>query len=290
MASADRDQKWFFLIATAVTIISEMVLMANIPAYSGQNTRTSSDDLDQIVSVVIQMMTAFWIVLIGYLVYHNYISVKKGPLNIQVQAGKGRNFLAFALVLLAFWLVLLLANPLDGLGHQGTQKVVGPDTANSTAQNLGQSTSAMPLVLPTIVVVIALASVLAIWRFMRSADGQKMTVSGRSEHEEEKAVLDDAMRNLYAGEDPRSTIIRTYQRMCLLVRDGRLDDEPLFTPREFAERAVSQLGWGREPLEDLTLLFEEARYSDHILGEEQKNRAIASFERIREGLGRSTDA
>ena len=92
------------------------------------------------------------------------------------------------------------------------------------------------------------------------------------------------MKSLYAGEDPRSTIIRTYQQMCLLVQVGKLEDEPFLTPKVFAERAVKELGWTEGPLVDLTLLFEEARYSNHEMGESQKERAIVSLERLKEDL------
>jgi hypothetical protein len=63
-----------------------------------------------------------------------------------------------------------------------------------------------------------------------------------------------------------------------------LEEEPFLTPKEFAERAVQVLGWKEGPLVDLTLLFEEARYSDHEMGESQKERAIVSLERLKENL------
>jgi hypothetical protein len=102
-------------------------------------------------------------------------------------------------------------------------------------------------------------------------------------------VLERAVKSLYAGEDPRSTIIRTYQQMCLLVQVGKMEEEPFLTPKDFAERAVKELGWKEGPLVDLTLLFEEARYSDHEMGESEKERAIVSLERLKENLEVGSD-
>ena len=193
--------------------------------------------------------------------------------------------LPYALVLLALWLILFVVNPLGGGTMFGELQQMGRDSQTNSTVLPDQPLRDTPLVLPMVVVFIAIASIVVVWKFMRQKDGPQVKIADRSKDEEAKTVLDAAVRSLYAGEDPRSTIIRTYQQMCLLVQVGKLDEEPYLTPREFADRAVSALGWKRSPLDALTLLFEEARYSDHVLGETEKERAIVSFERVKEGLG-----
>ena len=285
MASAAKDQKLIFLAAAAVTVIAAGILIANVQDASGQGVKIGNDVLDQLTSIIIQIMVVFWIALIGYFAYRYFTTKIGGRTKGERQAGEGRNMLPYAFVLLALWLILFVVNPLDGGSGSGeTQRIGGDPQTNSTVLP-DQPLRDTPLVLPMVAVFIAIASIVVVWKFMRQRDAPQVKIADRSGDEEAKAVLDAAVRSLYAGEDPRSTIIRTYQQMCLLVQVGKLDEEPYLTPREFADRAVYALGWKRAPLEDLTLLFEEARYSDHVLGEAEKERAIASFERVRDGLG-----
>ena len=85
--------------------------------------------------------------------------------------------------------------------------------------------------------------------------------------------------DLMAGEEPRSVIVRTYQQMSRLVgKEGR--NLKSLTPREVAELARSDFNWPEEPLSDLTSLFEEAWYSQHLMGEAERDRALRAFEAI----------
>ena len=291
MASAFKDQKLVFLLAAAITVIAAGVLIANVQDAGGQGVKISNETLDQITSIIIQLMVVFWIALMGYFVYRYFTSKKGGRIKGEHQAGEGQNMVPYAVLLVALWLILFVVNPSGGILFPGQQGERGA-TTNSTAPEPNaplEPTRDLPLLLPLVVVFIAVASIVVVWKFMRRRDAPKVNMADQTKDEEAKAVLDAAVRSLYAGEDPRSTIIRTYQQMCLLVQAGKLDEEPYLTPREFADKAVTALGWKKAPLEDLTLLFEEARYSDHMLGSEQKERAISSFARVRDGLGGAAD-
>ncbi len=291
MASAFKDQKLVFLLAAAITLIAAGVLIANVQDANSQGVKISNETLDQITAVIIQMMVVFWIALMGYFVYRYFTSKKGGRIKGEHQAGEGKNMLPYAVVLLALWLILFVVNPSGNNLFSGQLGERGAPTNSSTPDPNAplEPTRDLPLLLPLVVVFIALASIVVVWKFMRRRDGPKVNVADQDKDVEAKAVLDAAMKSLYAGEDPRSTIIRTYQQMCLLVQAGKLDEEPYLTPREFADKAAVVLGWKKAPLEDLTLLFEEARYSDHPLGVEQKERAISSFTRVRDGLGVVSD-
>ncbi len=93
-----------------------------------------------------------------------------------------------------------------------------------------------------------------------------------------------AISELQLGQDVRTAILACYQRFCnLLGLRGILDQEAL-TPRELEDRAVTQLEVSPSSAESLTSLFEEARYSTHTLGDEDRDRAVESLARIREAL------
>jgi hypothetical protein len=292
MASIFNDRKLMFLVAAAITVIAAGVLIANVQVASGQGVKIGNDVMDQLTSITIQIMVVFWIALFGYFLYRYFTTTKRtSRVKGERQAGEGRNMLPYAFVLLALWLILFVINPQGGglFGGQGVNRSARPDNTTVTPDQ-PQLLRDVPLVLPMVVVLIAIVSIVVVWRFMRRGDGPQVKISNPSKDDEAKAVLQAAVISLYAGEDPRSTIIRTYQQMCLLVQVGKLEEEPYLTPREFADRAVAELGWKKGPLDELTSLFEEARYSGHVLGDVEKDRAIASFERVREGLGGETAA
>lgn len=279
-----------FLVAAAITVIAAGVLIANVQEASGQGVKIGNDVLEQLTSIVIQIMVVFWIALIGYVAYRYFTTKKGGRTKGEHKAGEGRNMLPYALVLLALWLVLFVVNPQDSGSIFGGPEQIGQTPQTNSTVLPDQTLRETPLVLPMVVVLIAIVSILVVWKFMRQKDGPQLKMADRSRDDEAKAVLEAAVRSLYAGDDPRSTVIRTYQQMCLLVQVGKLEEEPYLTPREFIDRAVDTLGWNRAPLEVLTLLFEEARYSDHVLGNVEMERAIACFERVREGMGGATIA
>jgi flagellar basal body-associated protein FliL len=285
MASLFKDQKLMFLVAAAITVVATGILIANVQDSSGQGVKVSNDTLDQLTSIIIQLMVVFWVALIGYFVYKYLTTRERYRSKGERRAGEGRNMLPYAFVLLALWLILFVVSPLGGSGLFTPPEPINRNAQTNSTFPTDQPTRDLPLAFPLIIVIIAVASIVVVWRFLRRSEAPRVNMANQAKDEEAKAVLDAAVRSLYAGEDPRSTIIRTYQRMCLLVQVGKLDDEPYLTPREFADRAVGALGWKRAPLEDLTELFEEARYSAHVLGEAEKERAIAAFERVREGLG-----
>jgi hypothetical protein len=290
MASPFKDRKLMFLTAAAMTIIAAGMLIANVQDANGKGVRLSNDTLDQLTSVVVQVMVVSWIALFGYFTYRYLKTRKRYRAKGERRSGEGQNILPYAFVLLALWLILFVGNPLGGNGLFRPPETVDSNSQTNSTFPSEQTAQDLPLVFPLIVVVVAVASILFVWKALRRGRGPKVDPVGRSADEEAKATLDEAVKDLYGGQDPHSTIIRTYQRMCLLVQPGKLDEEPYLTPREFAELAVQKLGWERGPLVDLTGLFEEARYSDHVLGETEKSRAVALFERVNQGLGGAPDA
>ena len=69
----------------------------------------------------------------------------------------------------------------------------------------------------------------------------------------------------------------------LLGARGFTDQEAL-TPRELERLAVDRLQVSREETGNLTSLFEEARYSEHALGEPDRARAMDCLGRIQAAL------
>lgn len=85
------------------------------------------------------------------------------------------------------------------------------------------------------------------------------------------AVMAAAAAAIERGEDPRATIVRLYGRLLQEVGPKVGDVAPL-TADEIGGRMVTKLGVQAVASQTLTRLFEEARYSTHIMGTEAAGR------------------
>jgi hypothetical protein len=96
-------------------------------------------------------------------------------------------------------------------------------------------------------------------------------------------VVDDALADLLNDPDPRRAVIRAYAAMeRVFARRGqpRRADE---TPFEYVERSLEQAGAPRAAAIDLTELFEQARFSDHVINTTFRGTAIRALEAVRSG-------
>lgn len=136
----------------------------------------------------------------------------------------------------------------------------------------------------SIAILILLASILVVvFFFIR----HKKASEESSETEEDiSSTADKAISELHYrdGDDVRDVIIRNYQKMLLILEEEGVHQEISFTPRELEKIALANLALTEETIDEMTGLFEEAKYSDHPLGEEERDRAIDNFKQIREEL------
>jgi Domain of unknown function (DUF4129) len=97
-------------------------------------------------------------------------------------------------------------------------------------------------------------------------------------------VVDDALQDLRLGSEVRQVILECFRRFCALLGRRGIPDQDNLTPRELEGLAVSRLQVPAEAAASLTFLFEEARYSEHALGEADRRRAVESLETLRAAL------
>lgn len=128
-----------------------------------------------------------------------------------------------------------------------------------------------------------------LYRFQRGA--RPVAVRSRADVEFPEArfaassVVQETIRDLEIGDDVRTAVLACFQRFCRLLGGRGLTDQAALTPWELERLAVRDLGVSREASEILTALFEEARYSEHPLGDNDRRRAIESLGRIQTALG-----
>lgn len=106
-----------------------------------------------------------------------------------------------------------------------------------------------------------------------------------------REAVEESLDELAGEPDPRTAIIRCYRRFERFAAQARVPRAPWQTSSEFVLEALARLALPRAPVEQLTRLFELARFSDHPLEPGELGRARACLEEIRaalepEGAGR----
>ena len=97
-----------------------------------------------------------------------------------------------------------------------------------------------------------------------------------------RGILTDSLMSLKASNEYIDTIFSCYKELVRFFRSRGAMKKVYETTREF-EDAVSTMLSGIAPPEDLNVffsLFEEARYSDHDIGADQRDRAIGALQSI----------
>lgn len=149
----------------------------------------------------------------------------------------------------------------------------------------------------TILLIILTITVFIFWMNIKSVSRGEVEGVDREEdstqryddegelEEEISSAIDEAVEKLNRGYDGRDAIISSYEQMCSLLEDQGVGNSNFLTPREFKEKALDQLDIDSGPMEDLTDMFEEARYSSHSLTDDQREAAIEDLKRLNQELG-----
>jgi uncharacterized membrane protein len=98
-------------------------------------------------------------------------------------------------------------------------------------------------------------------------------------------VVQRAAKDLIATDDYRGTILNCYREMCNVLSVHGFHTELHETASEFSRAVSAKLGLGGESVRGLTLLFEEARYSDHAMGNAKRAEALNQLESLERSLG-----
>lgn len=119
---------------------------------------------------------------------------------------------------------------------------------------------------------------------------KKLSKQSSETEEHISSTADRALTELHEGEDIRDVIIRNYQKMLIILEKEGIKQEISFTPRELEKIALSRLPLAEGTIDEMTRLFEEAKYSDHPLGDKERKRAIDNFKQIKDELEVLEDA
>jgi Domain of unknown function (DUF4129) len=128
-------------------------------------------------------------------------------------------------------------------------------------------------------VVAGLAAAIVLRR-MRGADWEREAALSAALDE----VLADTLDDLRAEQDPRRAVIRAFARMEKTFAAHGVAREPAETPRQYVERALDRLGVSSASLQQLTKLYERAKFSRLEIDEGMKKDAIDALAGLRAEL------
>jgi len=103
-----------------------------------------------------------------------------------------------------------------------------------------------------------------------------------------RKIIKRALYGLVTGDEYRMIIFGAYKKMCAHLEKFGYTREEHVTPREFSRALKLALPLDTRSIKMLTKLFEEARYSDHEMGEEGRQAAIESLRYIESELDKLT--
>jgi len=101
-----------------------------------------------------------------------------------------------------------------------------------------------------------------------------------------EAVIDDAAAQraeLLRGA-PRNAIVQCWLRLERSVEGAGLERDRADTPAEFTSRVLGRYDIDPGAIDTLATLYREARFSDHVLGEPEREAAVASLDALHQSL------
>lgn len=96
--------------------------------------------------------------------------------------------------------------------------------------------------------------------------------------------VEDAIIDLKEGKDIKSSVIRCYQKMCMILTEHGLFYDEHMTSREFQEYAIENLSISKNSISNITKTFEKARYGLKKMDESDRKMAIENLREFRKEM------
>jgi hypothetical protein len=263
-------------------------LIAVVAVASTGSTSSSSGDTrrpgDALLDTVFSLGLVASLALVALVVY---VLMQRRPLpdEMVLKHNRLRHMLPFLLVCMAFAFVVLdrrdLTLPWENEPPELTD--VTPPAGIQPDERAGEDTYQFDFAwLPVLVVLALVAAAVAAWYLAeRSARPARHM---RQLAEDVAAALDDTLDDLRAEPDPRRAVIAAFARLERALGSVGLPRARAETAQEYVARVLERLDVDVRLVRRLTDLFTTAKFSQHEVGPEMKEEAIAALERIRDDV------
>jgi hypothetical protein len=128
-----------------------------------------------------------------------------------------------------------------------------------------------------LIFVVSLTFLLIAFRRGVISNRSEEVIPGDTIKQKATEVVRRTVRMLESGNNYQETILACYRQMCTLLAEFGVEIGLAETAREFALQASEKLQFGKEAVNTLTFLFEEARYSRHSLDDVKRSTAISQL-------------
>ena len=271
---------WLATAVTALTVVALALIIANSSSFDlGDGGTGIGPAASAISEVLVFFLVIIVIVLIVLIIFNS--SHRMGRIKPDETAPGGST--SYFVMLVIVVALAVLVGSTYGQVFEGQM-----DDGGSSGDDEGDAGSVPPLepknaltslAILGMILAILLLSLFAVFRYVRNKPLLPPGTMASEDLPRAQGIVEDAMEDLYKGEDARSVIVRAYQRMTRLVQ-SRMEVPASLTPRELADWTGKSLGWPEGPTKELTLLFEEAWYSDHGLDASARERALSCLKEI----------
>jgi hypothetical protein len=244
-------------------------------------TRRPADGLLDVLFSLFVLLLGLGVVLFFFLILLGRNSITPESL-VKRKQRRFVSLLVLGAILLA--LLLLVRFRVDTPRRFEIPTLVPPGgDANGAIPDEGRYTPQFAWIPALIVSVLVVGGIAAAWW---SAAARKR---GRGFDETNLAealadVLEETLDDLRAEGDPRRAVIAAYARLERAVAAYGLPRHPAEAPLEYLARMLGELSVSRPAVRRLTLLFERAKFSQHDVGIEMKEEAIAALQKVQEEL------
>jgi hypothetical protein len=277
MMSEREDRRLLYVSIAFITgLVAIGIIVANIRYLDlGEGSQGAGPEIRDITMTLMYALAVIWVIV--FLVYF-----LRRKATVQVKESKEQangNYIVPLIIIGVLILASFAVNQTqpnnDGQSDSGTGTAPADPSNNPITRDQTGGMGALFILIAVLGTALAFVAL----RQNRSTPFRLRKAQLALAQQNASETIRQASLALFAGEDPRSVIVRTYQQMSRLLNQGERNLSPL-TPREVADLAEQNFGWPNAPLNELTTLFEEAWYSQHTMGESERDRALKAFEAI----------
>ena len=264
-----------------LTILALVVLSAGLSQVEFRDSKfLNSESISELRSLLAELkvhqVLLFTVILIGATIIFVWSLLSKKR-SVESPRPKGKLALFIQITLWAIAILILRRqiirrqfnlNPLNVSSGAQIAQITEGQTIPAVSSNVPEWLA----FISSLIIILVIGFIL--WRIYQLRKRPKETIELLSREAQ------NVIETIQAGDDLRNVILRCYYQMARILHDRRgILRKQAMTPREFEQRLV-ELGFPREPVGQLTQLFEAVRYGSKELGDKAEFRAIACLEAI----------
>ncbi len=277
-------------LASAVVVLVLLGLVAYASS-SGIGHTAHSRPTPGYVSWAMSIFLVLFVLMIPLAIYTYFFQGREEILNRKAKQQSfglrvAKKLAVLALVFVIFGLRVYLGKHWQHLSFIHHQAPTTPPGANGKLHGKGGNYNPS-FQWPVLYVTLVLLAFLAAWLWLKRRT-ELPAYGGLPEHtaaDDVAASITDAIDDLEAESDARRAVIAAYARMEKAFARHGLTRRPSETAVEYLRRILLGLGSRSDPVTQLTDLYEQAKFSRHVIDRDMKDQAIDALRAIRADLG-----